>query len=255
MMIKAKKHQKMQKFGETESFVDSMFIALSQSYLINSIMTYWKENDGDNKHNKLSVMELGCYNGRLMQFLIQFMTVPEYTGVDINKKYFENTKMWRRKDTTFIEADITQGLEQVKDNSQDMIVSSEVLEHIEAKHLTSVLKTLYDKLKPGGRLVVSFPMNTRKKKFHKLEKEKSLGHVNFPVHENFKMCCKKIGYKLVKFDSGYSLKSSYPCQHKTMIKSPIYQKFRHTLGSRMARALWMVLTDDHTGGGYYTFDK
>ena len=76
-------------------------------------------------------------------------------------------------------------------------VSAEVLEHINSDKLPDVIQTLYDKLKIEGRLVVSFPMNTNDKNFHDLKKEVNLGHVNFPVHEDFIDLVKSIGFKFL----------------------------------------------------------
>ena len=250
-----KTHQKCQIAG-SDSIVDNMFVCLSQTYLMNAILRNSQRIGADNKKNKMKVLELGCFNGRLMEMMTQWMVILDYTGVDVRKEYYINSKMYKRKTgTRFIEQDITSGLPQVANDSQDMVVSSETLEHIEAANLPIVIQTLRDKLKPGGRLILSFPMNTRDKCFHRLEKEKNLGHVHFPVHEDFIELCTNLGLQLVKFDSGYTLKSSYPCNHKSMKENPVYKKLASTIGTRMARAIWMILIDDHTGGGYYTFTK
>ncbi len=232
-----------------ESFIDNQFVIFSQAYLINAVQEFCNLYGHDSK-NRARVLELGCYNGRVMHFMTQQMLFVNYTGVDVTQKYLTHSPVQRRKDVTLLCEDVTQGLS-VANGSQDMVICSEVLEHINAPDLPGVIQTLYDKLAIGGRLVVSFPMNTRDKQFHKLEKEKGLGHVNFPVYEDFILLCESIGFTHVKYDSGFSLKSSYRCDYK----DPLYKKFRSRLGSPVARAIWMTLTDDHTGGGYFTFDK
>ena len=236
-----------------ESFIDNMFVIFSQSYLINAVSKRVAALGKNNTDNKLALMELGCYNGRVHHFLVQQMTVTQYTGVDVRKDYLDNSVVARRKDATLLCEDVTQGLS-VPKNSQDMIISSEVLEHINAEKLPGVMQTLYDTLKPGGRVVLGFPMNTRATEFHNLEGEKGLGHVNFIVHENFIELCQELGFTYVKHDSSFSIRSSYRIPSSAK-KDPVYLKLKATLGSPVARAIYLTLTEDDTGGCFYTFEK
>jgi len=230
-----------------------MFVIFSQSYLINAVVKRVAELGKNNTDNKLALMELGCYNGRVHHFLIQQMTVTQYTGVDVRKDYLDNSVISRRKDAKLLCEDVTQGLS-VPKGSQDMIISSEVLEHINADKLPGVMQTLFETLKPGGRVVLGFPMNTRATEFHSLEGEKNLGHVNFIVHEDFIDLCQEIGFKYVKHDSSYSIRSSYRLPAHVR-KDPNYIKLKETLGSPVARAIFLTLTSDDTGGCFYTFEK
>lgn len=109
-------------------------------------------------------------------------------------------------------------------------------------------------MKPGGRVVLGFPMNTRSTEFHNLEGEKNLGHVNFIVHEDFIDLCQSLGYKYVKHDSSFSIRSSYRIPSSAR-KDPVYIKLKETLGSPVARAIYLTLTNDDTGGCFYTFEK
>ncbi len=236
-----------------ESIIDNMFVIFSQSYLINAVQRRAEEKGCNNTDKKLRLMELGCYNGRVHHFLVQMMTVTSYTGVDVRKDYLDNSIINRRKDATLLCEDVTIGLS-IPDGSQDMIISSEVLEHINADKLPGVIQTLYDKLAPGGRVVLGFPMNTRSTTFHKIENETSLGHVNFIVHEDFIELCESIGFKYVKHDSSYTIRSSYRLP-QAVRKDPIYNKLKDRLGSQVARAIFLTLADEHTGGCFYTLDK
>jgi predicted SAM-dependent methyltransferase len=233
-----------------ESFIDNLFVIFSQSYLINQVQAFHKEKGHDSK-NRVKLLELGCYNGRVMHFMTQQMLFVTYTGVDVTQKYLSHSPVQRRKDVTLLCEDVTKGLS-VTDGSQDMIISSEVLEHINPEDLPGVIQTLYNKLKIGGRICVAFPMNTKDKMYHNLEKEKGLGHVNFPVYDDFIELCENIGFTLNHYDSGFTLKSSYRVPN---YKDPLYKKIRNRLGSPVARAIWMTIDDNHTGGGYFTFDK
>ena len=234
-----------------ESFIDNLFVVFSQSYLINQVQIYNKQK-GHTTKNRVKLLELGCYNGRVMHFMTQQMLFVDYIGVDVTQKYLAHSPVANRKDVTLLCEDVTKGLS-VPDGSQDMIISSEVLEHINPEDLPGVMQTLYDKLKIGGRCCVAFPMNTKAKMFHNLEKEKGLGHVNFPVYQDFIALCQNIGFTLHHYDSGFTLKSSYRTPRYG--KDPLYDKLRDRLGSPVARAIWMSLDNNHTGGGYFTFDK
>ena len=150
---------------------------------MNQVKEYHKEKGHSNK-NRVKLLELGCYNGRVMQYMVQQMIFVSYTGVDVTQKYLAQSPVQRRKDVTLLCEDVTKGLS-VADGSQDMIISSEVLEHINPDDLPGVIQTLYNKIKTGGRICVAFPMNTREKMYHDLSKEKGRGHVNFPVYEDF----------------------------------------------------------------------
>ena len=233
-----------------ESFIDNLFVVFSQSYLINQVQEYHKEN-GHTTKNRVNLLELGCYNGRVMHFMTQQMLFVNYTGVDVTQKYLAHSPVQKRKDVTLLCEDVTKGLS-VPDGSQDMIISSEVLEHINPEDLPGVIQTLYNKVKKGGRICVAFPMNTKEKMYHDLAKEKGLGHVNFPVYDDFIELCENTGFTLHHYDSGFTLKSSYRVPN---YKDPLYKKLRNRLGSPVARAIWMTLDDNHTGGGYFTFDK
>ena len=74
-----------------ESFIDNMFVIFSQSYLISAVTKRVAALGKNNTDNKLNLMELGCYNGRVHHFLIQQMTVTQYTGVDVRKDYLDNS--------------------------------------------------------------------------------------------------------------------------------------------------------------------
>jgi|10_taG_2_1085330.scaffolds.fasta_scaffold74949_2 SAM-dependent methyltransferase len=251
--MKIKNQYKCQIQGK-ESYIDSQFIIFSQSYLMNSVNEFIKgKTFPGNIKSRANVMDLGCYNARIMHFLTQIWAFVNYTGIDVRQDYLIRSHVGKRKDVKLLCEDITKGLS-IPDNSQDMIVSAEVLEHINSDKLPDVIQTLYDKLKIEGRLVVSFPMNTNDKNFHDLKKEVNLGHVNFPVHEDFIDLVKSIGFKFVKYDSGFSLKSSYRVPKRIKMTKE-FQRIRNMLGSPIARAYAMIVDTEHTGGGYYTFDK
>lgn len=250
----AHKQYKCQTQGN-ESYIDNQFIIFSQSYLLEKIRLFTKKNAPftQNTKDRANILELGCYNGRLMHFLTQAWTFVNYTGVDVRSDYLETSMVAKRKDVTLLCEDVTKGLS-VPDDSMDMIVSSEVIEHLNESDLPGVMQTLSNKLRRGGKMTIAFPMNTDEKEFHNLEKEENLGHVNFPVHDKFIELADNVGLSLESFDSGFSLKSSYKIP-KSIKQSAEFQKIRKLLGTQVARCYAMTIDDNHTGGGYYNFVK
>jgi len=242
----------------TESYVDNQFVIFSQSYLLESCRLLYMNTKNKNMFpnnikGRPNVLELGCYNGRLMHFLTQQWAFVNYTGVDVRNDYLETSIVAGRKDVNFLCEDVTKGLS-VPDDSQDMILSSEVMEHINKADLKSVMQTLSNKLRVGGKMVIAFPMNTKEKKFHDLDKEKNLGHVNFPEYDDFVQLASSVGLDLERFDSGFSLKSSYRIP-KDIKNSKEYKTIRRMLGTQVARCYAMTVDPGHTGGGYFNFIK
>lgn len=233
-----------------ESFIDCMFVVFSQSYLIEQARVF-QEQEGYNSRRRMKLLDIGCYNGRLAHFLAQNRIYVSYTGVDVVPEYLRNSFVKDRKHVELLCEDVTTGIS-VPDGSQDMVVSSEVFEHIEQERLAQAVSVIHDKLRFGGRMCVSFPMNTRSVEFHKLEREQNLGHVNFPVFEDFVAICSRTGFVFLRYDSGFTLKSSYRLPD---YNSLLYRRMRDRVGSKVARAIWLIITDEHTGGGYFVFDK
>ena len=92
-----------------ESYIDNQFVIFSQSYLMNQVQIYNKEN-GHTTKNRVNLLELGCYNGRVMHFMTQQMLFVNYTGVDVTQKYLAHSPVANRKDVTLLCEDVTKGL-------------------------------------------------------------------------------------------------------------------------------------------------
>lgn len=244
----------MSKIMKTSSgLYDSMFCALSVAYHANLIQRMVKKNKSWNSQNKPKVLEIGCYDGRLYEFLKERWCFVDYSGVDYNPAFI-GTKAYGDKRTRWYNCDITtDNLDSfIDDGSQDFIVCSEVLEHIPYADHHKVYDIFYNKLSDNGILSVSFPENTRDTEYHSLDKEKNLGHIFFPIHEDFLEDMKAKGFNLVKYESGYTVKTTFG---RKKIKDPVYQRLCDKVGPMLARNIYMLYTDEHTGGGYYLFSK
>lgn len=247
----------IQKKSNKETFMDNTFVVFSQGYLIEQVAQWIKQvgaKKGYDGKNPPPTLDVGCYNGRLWPFMKERFIFTDYTGIDYQQKYLDNAFVKEGRHFKLHQADITEGLK-FDDEAFELVLSSEVFEHIEGHHYPDLMNEIYRVLRPGGRAILGFPMNTHDHEYHSVEKEgKRLGHVNFPVHDDFIKLGESVGFKLLKFDSSYTTSSSYRIPKETKLEK-FYEKVKNALGSNIARAVTMIVTDDHTGGGFYTFVK
>ena len=106
------------------------------------------------------VIDVGCGNGRHLKSLGFRLTDSEIVGIDqsvseitkLNEEFSDsickNGNTYR-----FITGDIREM--EIPDNSQDLVVCSEVLEHV--PNFEAVLKECYRILKPGSVMLISVP--------------------------------------------------------------------------------------------------
>lgn len=243
----------IQKKSQKETYMDCQFVIWNQSYLIER-MKQFRSKRGFDGTNKFKLLDIGCYNGRLWSFAKQLFVYSNYTGIDYQQKYLNNSFVKGGKDYRLQQCDITNGLP-FADGEFDYIVSSEVLEHIEGQHYKFILEEVHRVLDDKGEATLGFPMITKDVEYHTVANElKSLGHVNFPCHEDFIALADSVGLELIRFDSGFTTSSSWTLP-KHIKQHPHYKKLRDLLGTNVARAWAMIIEDDHTGGGFYTFKK
>ena len=106
------------------------------------------------------VIDVGCGNGRHLKSLGFRLTDSEIVGIDqsvpeitkLNEEFSDsickNGNTYR-----FITGDIREM--EIPDNSQDLVVCSEVLEHV--PNFEAVLEECYRILKPGSVILISVP--------------------------------------------------------------------------------------------------
>lgn len=246
----------IQKKSQAQTFTDNCFVVFSQGYLIEQVRKFIDQRGcwSGKKGSQAKVLDIGCYDGRLFAFMNQCRTYTDYVGIDYQQKYLDMAFVNQSERFNLQQCDVTNGLP-FNDETFDVVVSSEVFEHIESKHYPMLMSEIYRVLTPKGRAILGFPMNTLEKTFHTVEKElKSLGHVDFPVHETFIETGENAGLSFKQFDSSYTTSSSWRLS-KEEKEQKFYKKIRAALGCAVARAVTMIVSDDHTGGGFYTFDK
>ncbi len=103
-----------------------------------------------------AVLDVGCGNGWLAAYLIQHRPNVEVCSMDLSTSNTTNTrKRVRSERHLVIRADALHL--PFKDESFDVLVASEILEHVE--QVPAFLKELYRVLKPAGRLIMTTPYN------------------------------------------------------------------------------------------------
>lgn len=115
------------------------------------------ENDRDKKilellefNPKARVLDLGCGNGTFTLKVKEKVGTDEIYGVDIWDEAIEEAK---KKGINVYKADLNRKLDFIEDESFDVIVSNQVIEHL--LYPMEFIKEIYRILKPSGYAVVS----------------------------------------------------------------------------------------------------
>jgi len=107
---------------------------------------------------KCKVLDVGCGNGMLAQVLYVNKFRPDYVGTDIRKSMIEDAeKRQLHESVRFYCSDITKTPLDVSDNTVDLMVCFEVMEHIPEYSADYVLREMARCLKPDGVLLLSTP--------------------------------------------------------------------------------------------------
>ncbi len=90
-----------------------------------------------------TLMDFGCGGG----YLLNNFNVKSKIGFEINKEAHKQCKEFN--------INVTDNWDNIDDNSIDVIISNHAMEHVHEP--LNILKKLYEKLKPGGKIVIVIP--------------------------------------------------------------------------------------------------
>lgn len=106
-----------------------------------------------------SVVEFGCGTGMFLPELSR--RYPRVVAIDLFPQFAQRLVEKQKLSVTFVD-----NLEELADESVDLIIAADVLEHI--TELTPYLMLFNQKLRPGGRLLISGPTESWVYKFGRL---------------------------------------------------------------------------------------
>jgi SAM-dependent methyltransferase len=170
------------------------------------------------------IVDLGCGSGTLLRKFREKSATARLVGLDIEPLALDLARK-AVPDAEFIQLDLSRpaaGLSVEVQGSADVVVCSEVLEHLDhPEHAVQLARTL---LRPGGVFVVTVPAGTI------TPFDRAIGHVRH--------------YDLPRIESllssgGFRMRRSY------LWGFPFHTIFRMTLG--MFRTMPAQWTDDHFG--------
>jgi len=204
------------------------------------------------------IVEMGCANMLIYNAFKALRLYPNYIGIDIRRDYLEDSQNNRRKDVVALCADLTKGLP-IVDNSVSAVILSEVVEHLTYEQNMVFLREAHRILRPGGKLLISSPVNTRDREFHNVEDETHLGHVFFWNSEDLVSEMEGLGFTTAETSWGYSISAKIRIDELKKKMHPEVAKFIGEIGrmygSPVARALALSDPNIVNGGCRFVFVK
>jgi 2-polyprenyl-3-methyl-5-hydroxy-6-metoxy-1,4-benzoquinol methylase len=106
------------------------------------------------KNKNTKIIDLGCGFGKYLKIFIDngFTNV---IGVDISKEQLHVAK--KNGINNIINQDIFSFLNEVQENSVDVFLLMDVLEHLDKSEIFNLIESIKNKLKPKGKFVVHCP--------------------------------------------------------------------------------------------------
>lgn len=154
-----------------------------------------------------NIVEIGAGEGELTEMVAQRFSAAEIVACDISDRVNDmaKKKLAQYKNTSVQK----ENAEKVtfKDSSMDMVICCEVLEHVE--HPDKAIGEIHRILKPGGRAIVSVPLEPiwRFLNLCRLQYVSDLGntpgHLNHWSRGSFKRFVSQAGFKVVQDQSPF----------------------------------------------------
>ena len=236
----------------TGGMYDSLFEAFERTWSANQSVRALADYRSD------VILELGCAHMSLYNTFKAMHAYPNYIGVDIRRDYLLAAEARGRKNVVGLCADLMEPLP-IRSDSVAAIVISEVVEHLTHEQNLVAFREAHRVLRPGGRIFVSSPVNTRERQFHSLEREAGLGHVFFWEVEQFEEDMAALGFSSVDRRWGYSISSRIKAAEVKRSLPPDVGRFLEEIsdmyGSRVARALALSAPGVPNGGCRFTVTK
>jgi 2-polyprenyl-3-methyl-5-hydroxy-6-metoxy-1,4-benzoquinol methylase len=107
----------------------------------------------DQVPNRATVLDYGCGYGYVLGQALARNREWDYTGIDFSEKFIKKLTE-KYPNSSFLAGDLSL----VPDNSFEVVLLLEVLEHIPSSQTLDFLTAVRSRLKPGGKLILSVPL-------------------------------------------------------------------------------------------------
>ena len=162
-----------------------------------------------------TAIDVGCGNGRHLKSLGFRLSNAKIIGIDQSceeitklQDEFSNHICKNQNSYKFLMGDVRNI--DIEDNSQDLVICSEVLEHV--PNFKDVLKECYRILKPGAVILISVPSYLPESLCWKYSKEYMQtpgGHIRIFKKVFLKECFRELNLKLFKYHREHAIHSIY----------------------------------------------
>jgi 2-polyprenyl-3-methyl-5-hydroxy-6-metoxy-1,4-benzoquinol methylase len=104
-----------------------------------------------------SVLEVGCGDGYVIGQIKKKFNNCSCTGVDLSDKSIKLAKVLNTNDINFFNSDVSE-----IDGVFDIVFMNQVMEHVPNEQVNNVLLNTWDKVGPGGKLIITVPGKGKK---------------------------------------------------------------------------------------------
>jgi len=119
-----------------------------ESYLKKLIKDYFP------KDKNIKILEIGCGHGTLQYYIAQAGYVNSI-GIDASEEQVKEAHRLGIKNVIF--ADLAEYINMVEDNSIDLLIAFDVIEHFTKDELSGLVDEFYRIVKKGGRIIIHTP--------------------------------------------------------------------------------------------------
>ncbi len=172
------------------------------------------------------ILDVGCGLGWFLSYSKK-LGLKSYTGIDVDKTSLKHAREYAKDMSNYSFRKGSGTKLPFTDNTFDVAVAWEVVEHIPSNTEIFFFKEINRVLKPGGHLYLSTPLNTVASKFtdpawyilgHRHYSEKQM--IKFLLNSNFSLHRLKtggawgaIGYNSLMYISHWLFKRDIPCMN------------------------------------------
>lgn len=129
------------------------------------------------KSVNLNILEVGCESGNLLRYLIRKLPENDYFAIDISDVALKEAFIKTAGRCTFFNSDITEGASDLSFPKLDVIICSEVLEHIPDFH--KAINTLAQLSNNGTLIIITVPLEKYKNIIRRILKSMGIFHLLF----------------------------------------------------------------------------